>query len=154
MLVLFVFFFFKQKTAYELRISDWISDVCSSDLEALAERLKISESAARLAEEKALALATVNSQNALLHASGHDSKQVILALNSAAGVLRQSEDGVHRELGRMLESSAAYLGGIVSTTISGANMAASESAFLALGSFPAEALTEPLMMMFKIGRAP
>src|SRR3546814_1621141 len=26
------FFFFKQKTAYELRISDWSSDVCSSDL--------------------------------------------------------------------------------------------------------------------------
>src|SRR3546814_3146844 len=29
------FFFFKQKTAYELRISDWCSDVCSSDLEIL-----------------------------------------------------------------------------------------------------------------------
>src|SRR3546814_9307985 len=28
------FFFFKQKTAYELRISDWSSDVCSSDLPA------------------------------------------------------------------------------------------------------------------------
>src|SRR3546814_4435405 len=28
----FVIFFFKQKTAYELRISDWSSDVCSSDL--------------------------------------------------------------------------------------------------------------------------
>src|SRR3546814_10109393 len=28
----FQFFFFKQKTAYELRISDWSSDVCSSDL--------------------------------------------------------------------------------------------------------------------------
>src|SRR3546814_8497739 len=28
----FVFFFFKQKTAYEVRISDWSSDVCSSDL--------------------------------------------------------------------------------------------------------------------------
>src|SRR3546814_7154493 len=27
-----VFFFFKQKTAYELRISDWSSDVCSADL--------------------------------------------------------------------------------------------------------------------------
>src|SRR3546814_1862233 len=27
-------FFFKQKTAYEMRISDWSSDVCSSDLEA------------------------------------------------------------------------------------------------------------------------
>src|SRR3546814_5881492 len=30
-----VFFFFKQKKAYELRISDWSSDVCSSDLRSL-----------------------------------------------------------------------------------------------------------------------
>src|SRR3546814_3736786 len=29
---LVIFFFFKQKTAYEMRISDWSSDVCSSDL--------------------------------------------------------------------------------------------------------------------------
>src|SRR3546814_1454177 len=29
---LFFFFFFKQKTSYDLRISDWSSDVCSSDL--------------------------------------------------------------------------------------------------------------------------
>src|SRR3546814_1162915 len=32
MLLCFVFFCFKQKAAYEMRISDWISDVCSSDL--------------------------------------------------------------------------------------------------------------------------
>src|SRR3546814_16690653 len=30
--LLFVFFFFNQKTAYDMRISDWSSDVCSSDL--------------------------------------------------------------------------------------------------------------------------
>src|SRR3546814_6943845 len=30
--VVLFFFFFKQKTAYEMRISDWSSDVCSSDL--------------------------------------------------------------------------------------------------------------------------
>src|SRR3546814_4102923 len=29
-----LFFFFKQKTAYEMRISDWSSDVCSSDLKS------------------------------------------------------------------------------------------------------------------------
>src|SRR3546814_8984688 len=29
------FFFFKQKTAYEMRISDWSSDLCSSDLSAV-----------------------------------------------------------------------------------------------------------------------
>src|SRR3546814_1088944 len=32
MCVVLCFFFFKQKTAYEMRISDWSSDVCSSDL--------------------------------------------------------------------------------------------------------------------------
>src|SRR3546814_10220852 len=32
------FFFFKQKTAYEMRISDWSSDVCSSDLRGGVER--------------------------------------------------------------------------------------------------------------------
>src|SRR3546814_9055228 len=35
-----VFFFFKQKTAYEMRISDWSSDVCSSDLNEVLCRLE------------------------------------------------------------------------------------------------------------------
>src|SRR3546814_3801443 len=34
------FFFFKQKTAYEMRISDWSSDVCSSDLRG-AQRVEV-----------------------------------------------------------------------------------------------------------------
>src|SRR3546814_2489120 len=33
----YLFFFFKQKTAYEMRISDWSSDVCSSDLADFGE---------------------------------------------------------------------------------------------------------------------
>src|SRR3546814_4566805 len=43
------FFFFKQKTAYEMRISDWSSDVCSSDLRDLQVRL--AEIIARLETE-------------------------------------------------------------------------------------------------------
>src|SRR3546814_12255980 len=35
------FFFFKQKTAYEMRISDWSSDVCSSDLAGLRVRRSV-----------------------------------------------------------------------------------------------------------------
>src|SRR3546814_10036704 len=35
------FFFFKQKTAYEIRISDWSSDVCSSDLDQDDDRLAL-----------------------------------------------------------------------------------------------------------------
>src|SRR3546814_4881742 len=34
----YIFVFFKQKTAYEMRISDWSSDVCSSDLLIAAEQ--------------------------------------------------------------------------------------------------------------------
>src|SRR3546814_8921781 len=38
LLICVVFFFFKQKTAYEMRISDWSSDVCSSDLRPIAPK--------------------------------------------------------------------------------------------------------------------
>src|SRR3546814_16440425 len=46
-----MFFFFKQKTAYEMRISDWSSDVCSSDL-AMEARLERHQRL-RLAAEQA-----------------------------------------------------------------------------------------------------
>src|SRR3546814_2530114 len=39
--VFITFFFFKQKTAYEMRISDWSSDVCSSDLGSLGQGIRI-----------------------------------------------------------------------------------------------------------------
>src|SRR3546814_19280967 len=39
---MFYFFFCKQKTAYEMRISDWSSDVCSSDLLSAAHRIAAS----------------------------------------------------------------------------------------------------------------
>src|SRR3546814_5452467 len=47
------FFFFKQKTAYEMRISDWSSDVCSSDLlgiEAVNERLGLQDADLEIVE--------------------------------------------------------------------------------------------------------
>src|SRR3546814_6120680 len=49
------FFFFKQKTAYEMRISDWSSDVCSSDLDddrALPQRLRLEGARALLGRER------------------------------------------------------------------------------------------------------
>src|SRR3546814_8514360 len=38
-----VFFFFKQKTEYEVRISDWSSDVCSSDLDTVRDRRRLQQ---------------------------------------------------------------------------------------------------------------
>src|SRR3546814_18810810 len=45
----FCFFFFKQKTAYEMRISDWSSDVCSSDLSVPAPAIRVASPRARRA---------------------------------------------------------------------------------------------------------
>src|SRR3546814_6052496 len=48
------FFFFKQKTAYEMRISDWSSDVCSSDLRLEARDLLARDIDDRLIEQSQL----------------------------------------------------------------------------------------------------
>src|SRR3546814_4551885 len=47
-----LFFFVKQKTAYDVRISDWSSDVCSSDLLAIAGRLGRKEVRCPVAAQK------------------------------------------------------------------------------------------------------
>src|SRR3546814_14912210 len=51
-LVVIRFFFFKQKTAYEMRISDWSSDVCSSDLARPCRRLSAFGRQARCPEPR------------------------------------------------------------------------------------------------------
>src|SRR3546814_7613092 len=47
---MFSFFLFKQKTAYEMRISDWSSDVCSSDLIGSRQRACLGERRIRMTE--------------------------------------------------------------------------------------------------------
>src|SRR3546814_3223750 len=67
------FFFFKQKTAYEMRISDWSSDVCSSDLIAFPAELS-----AEARRELALGLAREISErhgvavDVAIHAPGRE----------------------------------------------------------------------------------
>src|SRR3546814_7291279 len=51
-LLLLFFFCFKQKTAYELRISDWSSDVCSSDLGVASTRSSRARMAIRPRSER------------------------------------------------------------------------------------------------------
>src|SRR3546814_4918442 len=80
--LLFVFFFFKQKTAYEMRISDWSSDVCSSDLwpipPDIAERLPGQRIDAVRRRAKYLLLDTA-AGSALLHLGMSGSLRVLPA---------------------------------------------------------------------------
>src|SRR3546814_313737 len=50
MFAISIFFFFRQKTAYEMRISDWSSDVCSSDLQILSQSI-VAEAISQWAEK-------------------------------------------------------------------------------------------------------
>src|SRR3546814_16906575 len=65
------FFFFKQKTAYEMRISDWSSDVCSSDLRLAACRREV-ELNRRLSPDVYLGVADV------LDAAGEPCEHVVV----------------------------------------------------------------------------
>src|SRR3546814_8715568 len=69
-LTLVAFFFFKQKTAYEMRISDWSSDVCSSDLAARGAAIEA------LGGAKA---GVLELQNRLAKASDHIHSQLLSA---------------------------------------------------------------------------
>src|SRR3546814_9251511 len=55
-----IIFFFKQKTAYEMRISDWSSDVCSSDLGTLEHLILIDDDAPTGSLESLLAQVVVD----------------------------------------------------------------------------------------------
>src|SRR3546814_7070392 len=76
-----VIFFCKQKTAYEIRISDWSSDVCSSDLSTVAREYEIAlpaELSAKARRDLALGLAREISErhgvavDVAIHAPGRE----------------------------------------------------------------------------------
>src|SRR3546814_13295928 len=72
--MLYTSFFFKQKTAYEMRISDWSSDVCSSDL--------LSDEAAMLTGSIGmLPSASLNASNQGLYEPSHGSAPDIAGKN-------------------------------------------------------------------------
>src|SRR3546814_18171499 len=68
-----LFFFFKQKTAYEMRISDWSSDVCSSDLGDVASRiLRTVERRAAAESTDVLAVGGLQGLGVVANAGGDD----------------------------------------------------------------------------------
>src|SRR3546814_13025806 len=74
-------FFFKQKTAYEMRISDWSSDVCSSDLEAIVQRTNsdLANSFGNLAQ-RTLSFIKKNLDGRLPHGERTDADHELLTL--------------------------------------------------------------------------
>src|SRR3546814_12202482 len=111
-----VFFFFKQKTAYEMRISDWSSDVCSSDLDGGRSRAARGEAreaggSCRLSqfERGALRLAVARQQpvgGLARGAGGAEARAVVLAQDGepAAEVIGVADGGDDDERGASSEA--------------------------------------------------
>jgi len=86
---------------------------------SLVERLAISERAVKLERERASALASLTDQNSLLHASGHDMRQVVSVIQSSAKALERGYKGENlEELPELLLASAGYLENIAATSMS------------------------------------
>src|SRR3546814_11085949 len=96
-MMMICFFFFKQKTAYEMRISDWSSDVCSSDLlaqlVAVADNLCLQHAGDAL--DAILKIAGDAQQGALRRGAGErdgehrEQREIDLVDRRLLGVLRQ-----------------------------------------------------------------
>src|SRR3546814_2337685 len=76
------FFFFKQKTAYEMRISDWSSDVCSSDLAAPAQAAAVQKTTFSI-ENMTCAMCPVTVTKAMKGVAGVKSVTVDFAAKTA-----------------------------------------------------------------------
>src|SRR3546814_18176310 len=105
--VVYLFFFFKQKTAYELRISDWSSDVCSSDLstnpasrESLMRALGWwSQPSLRPLERRAAARRPSDLRQAAVHrelAGGHEAAVLSRANGRPRAAFRLVGHALHR----------------------------------------------------------
>src|SRR3546814_8251785 len=86
-----VFFFYKQKTAYEMRISDWSSDVCSSDL------LPEPEETGSSFEENAVLKARAACEATGLPAIADDSGLEVPALDGQPGIYTARWAGPQRD---------------------------------------------------------
>src|SRR3546814_10893349 len=86
------FFFFKQKPAYEMRISDWSSDVCSSDLHAaLSEVHKRVKEGVPLSRAMAVAPKLFPPMTAAMAEAGEANGKLAPALAKLAETLERSE---------------------------------------------------------------
>src|SRR3546814_1329666 len=102
-----IFFIFKQKTAYELRISDWSSDVCSSDLRDFDDALRMALQQVRqclrlqVADIAGEAMVLLVGELVAGHRNllGVDHDQIVAGVNmrGAHGLVRSEERRVGKE---------------------------------------------------------
>ena len=117
---------------------------------SLTARLAISERAVKLERERASALASLADQNSLLHASGHDMRQVVSVIQSSAKALKRGYKGEDLdELPELLIASAGYLEDIALTSMSAPVPEGSSADIVALSGVEIGALLKPIERIYR-----
>jgi len=117
---------------------------------ALIERLAISEKTVKLERERASALASLSDQNSLLHASGHDIRQVVSVIQNSAKALERGYQGENlEELPELLLASAGYLENIAVTSMSASVPEGSSADIVALSGVKIGALLKPIERIYR-----
>lgn len=112
----------------------------------LLARIAISEDASRLAEERAKALAALQSRDRLIEMSTHDTRHVLHALSSAVYLARQSDAGMpSHDLMTLIEASARHLEEIVGSSMT---VDRGDGKFLALRLIEVAPLLEDLITIY------
>ncbi len=136
--------------AGSMKIQEKAAETQRKLTESLRSELISSRRAKELAEDKAHAYASLNDQSSLIHAAGHDSKQVIVALNTATQYLEKAKAAeIPPAIINMLKSSASHLSGVISTTISSASNIGHSTHMLALGNKSLDQTFSSVDMIFK-----
>ena len=117
---------------------------------SLIERLAISERTVKLERERASALASLTDQNSLLHASGHDMRQVVSVIQSSAKALKRGYIGENfEELPELLLASAGYLEDIAATSMSASVPEGSSADIVALSGTKIDELLKPIERIYR-----
>lgn len=117
--------------------------------ESLVAQEKIGEKASKLTLENKDAMSTIRDQENLIHASGHDSQHVLMALKTIIKFADEfGSDKLQEKLPDMLKSSASHLEDIIGTTMANPVAGFQSASFIALSSFNAEDLLHSLETIY------
>lgn len=117
---------------------------------SLSEKIHLDSRIEELKTKNRISMMSIQDQSALIHASGHDSKQVLFTLNSVIkGLEHDTQSTLDPDLISTLKSLSSYLKYIISSTLSGSQTGITSLGFVTLKACSAIEIVQPLELLYR-----